>query len=130
MRCSVLELGGMPDHVHILAKVPTIISIAGLVKTIKGCTSNMMGGKLYWQAGYGVFSISRSHVDRVVSYVKNQRRHHVNGTTWPEWEETFAEKDDAGDAVDPSVRQDVRPKPPRPGIDSGISPAIQSMIPK
>ena len=29
-----------------------------------------------WQDGYGVFSVSKSHVGRVVEYIKNQRQHH------------------------------------------------------
>ena len=108
LRCSILAIGGMPDHVHLLVKLPPTVSIAKLVKTIKGCTSNLMGGELYWQAGYGVFSISRSHVDRVVKYIKNQKQHHADGSFWPEWEETFTETDDP--MAESLVRQDARPQ--------------------
>ena len=29
-----------------------------------------------WQEGYGAFSYSNSHVDRVVKYIENQEKHH------------------------------------------------------
>ena len=99
LSATVIALGGVPDHVHLLIRVPTTICIASLVKTIKGCTSNMMGERLYWQAGYGVFSISRSHVDRVFNYIKNQKRHHANNTVWPEWEETYTEEPDETSSI-------------------------------
>lgn len=33
-------------------------------------------GRFSWQEGYGVFSYSHSHIDRVVKYVLNQEAHH------------------------------------------------------
>jgi hypothetical protein len=32
--------------------------------------------KFDWQKGYGVFTYSRSHIDRVVKYISNQEQHH------------------------------------------------------
>ncbi len=34
----------------------------------------------YWQAGYGAFSVSRSQIDSVASYIHDQRRHHATMT--------------------------------------------------
>lgn len=92
--CDVLALGGMPDHVHLLAKVPSSVSAAALAKQVKGVSSRLVservapGSGFGWQEGYGVFSVSRSHVKRVKAYVLNQEAHHATGHTWPEWEET------------------------------------------
>jgi len=33
-------------------------------------------GKFSWQDGYGAFTYSRSHIDRVVKYILNQPEHH------------------------------------------------------
>ena len=30
----------------------------------------------YWQDGYGAFSVSPSHVEAVINYIKNQAQHH------------------------------------------------------
>ncbi|GET26581.1 hypothetical protein NT017_29100 [Prolixibacter sp. NT017] len=37
---------------------------------------NLIPGKFAWQDGYGAFTYSRSHIDRVVKYVLNQPEHH------------------------------------------------------
>jgi len=33
-----------------------------------------------WQDGYGVFTVSRSEIDRVKEYIQNQREHHEKRT--------------------------------------------------
>ncbi|MCC7422210.1 MAG: transposase, partial [Planctomycetaceae bacterium] len=30
----------------------------------------------YWQSGYGAFSVSPSHVDALIEYIRNQEEHH------------------------------------------------------
>jgi hypothetical protein len=37
-------------------------------------------GRFSWQEGFGAFSYSRSHLDRVVKYIANQEEHHHNRT--------------------------------------------------
>jgi hypothetical protein len=36
--------------------------------------------KLYWQEGYGVFSLGSKQLETAVNYVKNQKIHHSQGT--------------------------------------------------
>jgi REP element-mobilizing transposase RayT len=36
--------------------------------------------KFEWQDGYGIFSVSKQNVPRVVEYIKNQREHHTTQT--------------------------------------------------
>ena len=38
-------------------------------------TAKDLGG-FYWQRGYGAFSVSPSHVDPLVQYIKRQQEHH------------------------------------------------------
>jgi hypothetical protein len=37
-------------------------------------------GKFNWQEGYGAFSYSHSHIDRVIKYIVNQEKHHKKKT--------------------------------------------------
>ncbi|HOX86047.1 MAG TPA: transposase, partial [bacterium] len=52
------------------------------LKDIKGSSSawinekGLARGKFVWQAGYGAFSYSHSHVDTVVKYILRQEEHH------------------------------------------------------
>ena len=44
-------------------------------------------GKFNWQEGYGVFSYSHSHIDRVVKYVLNQEGIIIRNTFRQEYHE-------------------------------------------
>ena len=94
--CVVLARGGMPDHVHLLILLPTTITVARLMKQVKGVSSSLardlLGGASHfsWAEGYGVFSLSRNHLPRVIEYVKNQKEHHRNGKLWMLWEQPDA----------------------------------------
>lgn len=97
MRCIVLAVNGIEDHVHAALIIPTILTIADLVKQIKGASSHFVNEVLRpempfkWQGSYGVFTVSRWDVDKIVAYVKNQKQHHADTTLLPEWEETYEE---------------------------------------
>jgi REP element-mobilizing transposase RayT len=81
-RGILLEIGGVPDHVHLLAKFKTDIAVSMMVQKIKGNSSgwvNERPGRMErfeWQAGYGIFSVSESLVDKVRRYIRNQEKHH------------------------------------------------------
>ena len=92
-QCEVPAVGGMPDHVHLLALLSNTITLADLVKHIKGGSSLFVSDKLKpgawfkWQGSYGAFSVSRPQIDKVVQYVRSQKQHHAEGTLWPNAEE-------------------------------------------
>jgi REP element-mobilizing transposase RayT len=78
---TVMTVGGMPDHVHIVARLPTNVSVADAVRTVKSNSSRWMNErsgdmKFGWQRGYSAFSVSQSAVPIVARYVQNQERHH------------------------------------------------------
>lgn len=82
-RGILLEIGGMPDHVHILARFRSDVSIAEMVRLIKANSSKWMNERsdrperFQWQEGYGAFSVSESRVPAVRAYLQNQREHHA-----------------------------------------------------
>ncbi len=77
----VIEIGGIEDHVHILASFHASRSVAGVVGAIKS-NSSRFGKELLdkvdfgWQEGYAGFSVSESNVEKVRRYIRNQRKHH------------------------------------------------------
>ena len=72
----VHEIGGTEDHVHMLIHLPPTIALADAVKEIKASSSKWMGPRFAWQRGYGGFSVSKSSVDAVARYIRNQAAHH------------------------------------------------------
>src|SRR5688572_19306787 len=62
----LLEIGGINDHVHILAKFKPAISMAEMLNKIKANSSKwandhkMKLRKFGWQEGYSAFSVSES----------------------------------------------------------------------
>lgn len=79
-------INGMSDHVHILLGFNPVDSLSELIKEVKRCSSIFINnnkwvrGKFEWQAGYGAFSYSKSHIDVVYKYIENQERHHKKRT--------------------------------------------------
>src|SRR5438105_7646781 len=63
-KCDVLALNGMEDHVHLLVSLAPTISMAGLMKDVKGGSSRFVSEELapgewfQWQGHYGAFSVS------------------------------------------------------------------------
>lgn len=79
-------VNGMPDHIHVFIGLKPSTSISDLVRDIKNNSSNFINsnnwirGKFSWQEGFGAFSYSHSHIDRVFNYIKNQEEHHRKRT--------------------------------------------------
>jgi len=81
-----------PEHVHTLIDLPTNKSIEEVVQLLKGSSSHwinkdrLLRGRFSWGRGYGAFSVSHSHVDRVAAYIANQEEHHRKKTFNQEFE--------------------------------------------
>lgn len=79
---KLLQIGGMPDHVHVLFGMRPVQSLSDLMQDIKGSSSkwinenNFIQGKFSWQEGYGAFSYGKSQVEGVIKYIQNQEIHH------------------------------------------------------
>ncbi|HYJ78645.1 MAG TPA: IS200/IS605 family transposase [Longimicrobiaceae bacterium] len=84
---EVVAFGAMADHVHLLVRLPTTISVASLVQQVKGSTSHLVNQELKvpfkWQGRYGAFTVSKPALPRAREYVLNQEQHHREGTAHP-----------------------------------------------
>ena len=85
-KASLVAVGGMPDHVHLLISLPTTLSISKAMQLIKGSSSKWIHDTFpehrffEWQRGYGAFSIGVSDIERTVNYINNQAFHPENRT--------------------------------------------------
>ena len=78
----VHRVGGVEDHVHMVATLPRTVTQADLLEEIKKHSSRWIKqidsryAAFSWQRGYGAFSVGRRQLDAVVRYVDNQEEHH------------------------------------------------------
>jgi len=86
-RKSVLvEVGGVADHIHLLVSLARDISVAETVRDVKSVSSQWVhqefpGRQAFaWQAGYGAFAVSKSNVEAVRAYIRDQAEHHKTRT--------------------------------------------------
>jgi putative transposase len=86
-------VNGMPDHIHAFIGLKPSMRISDLVRDIKNNSSKFINergfikGKFNWQEGYGVFSYSHSHIEKVYNYILNQEEHHRKKTFKEEYYE-------------------------------------------
>lgn len=89
LRGMVYAVGGVEDHVHVVASVPPSIALSEFIGQVKGNSSHFVNHELKpdyhfsWQGQYGVVSFGGKQLDMVVKYVKNQRQHHGERTAIP-----------------------------------------------
>jgi putative transposase len=77
----LLEIGGIEDHVHLLAKLKPAKSVSEMLRLIKANSSKWANeGKsptrFAWQEGFSAFSVSESQVVAVRRYIRDQVQHH------------------------------------------------------
>lgn len=93
MGSPFVVVGGIDDHVHILFDMGRIHAAKDFVEQIKRESSKFVKSlrpnldKVYWQRGYGIFSVSPTHRESVVQYIKNQEEHHRDKTFLEEYRE-------------------------------------------
>jgi len=92
MYCPFFYIGGVADHVHVLAAVRPSVAPADFMHQLKGSCSRFVSQEFRipfaWQEGYGVFSVSDSLIDTVKAYVLRQKSHHAHQHLQLAWEET------------------------------------------
>jgi putative transposase len=85
-KMKAIAVGGVADHVHILASLPATLSVAKAIQLLKGNSSKWIHetfpklADFAWQEGYGAFSIGISGIEATVAYVRNQEEHHRKRT--------------------------------------------------
>jgi Transposase and inactivated derivatives len=81
-KLTALQVGGIENHIHVLTSSPPSIAPSKIAQFLKGDSSHWIHNefqalnKFAWQDGYGVFSVCKSHAQKVIDYIKNQRYHH------------------------------------------------------
>jgi REP element-mobilizing transposase RayT len=101
LKGHLIEIGGIEDHLHLLANFPPVKAVSDVIRDIKANASrwiNELGevpGKFEWQKGYACFTVSYSQREPVGGYLRNQREHHRKRTFQEEYIE-FLRKHDIG----------------------------------
>ena len=79
-------VGGVRDHLHVLASLPKAMTIVEFVRIIKADSSKWLKtldpsyNRFAWQDGYGAFSVSPSVLKKTIDYIQNQAAHHERRT--------------------------------------------------
>jgi REP element-mobilizing transposase RayT len=78
--CPPVAIGGVEDHVHLLARLGRTTAQAEWVKELKRVSNDWMqkqgAGNFQWQSGYAAFSVSQSSLEAVTNYIRCQEQHH------------------------------------------------------
>jgi REP element-mobilizing transposase RayT len=80
--CQPFVVGGVEDHVHLLASLSRTCAAAEMVKEVKRGSSLWAKERdagmwdFGWQNGYGIFSIGSSQIEDVRRYIAEQEQHH------------------------------------------------------
>lgn len=88
-----IQIGGMPDHVHILTTLPKNSTVPDFVRNLKAESSRWIKTidscyrSFSWQEGYGAFSVSASALPKVIRYISEQYRHHGRKSFLDEYKE-------------------------------------------
>ncbi len=91
LKGHLIEIGGVEDHLHLLANFSPTAALSDVIRDIKANGSrwiNELGqvpGRFEWQKGYACFTVSHSHRDRVRKYIQSQREHHRKQTFQEEY---------------------------------------------
>ncbi len=86
LECQFIKVGGYVDHDHILCRLSRKVTVAKLVREVKRNSSKWIKTKgnyftkFAWQNGYGVFSIGKSEINRMIKYIDIQKGHHLKTT--------------------------------------------------
>ena len=83
-RALILELGMVTTHVHLLVRAHPMTGIPRLLQRLKGASSALAGKELglplehqlRWAQGYTIQTVSRSALDIVAEYVRQQPERH------------------------------------------------------
>ena len=92
-KLTTIQMGGVEDHIHALVMAPPVLAPCEIAKYLKGDSSKWIHETFAdlqdfgWQDGYGAFTVSKSNVPTVVSYIQNQRGHHQTQSFQDEYRE-------------------------------------------
>lgn len=97
----------MPDHVHLLVRLPPAVKVSDFIGQVKGATSHRVNEEirpspqLRWQEGYGVLTLRKDEVEKVTRYIDNQETHHRIGKLSDLLERTEGDADQSEPNIPP-----------------------------
>jgi REP element-mobilizing transposase RayT len=100
----------MPDHVHLLVRLPPTACVSEFIGQVKGATSYRVNEeirpnfKLVWQEGYGVVTLRKDVVEKVSRYIDNQETYHRTGKLSVLLERTEGEEDSVEAEASPPAK--------------------------
>lgn len=84
--CKVYAVDGVVDHVHGLVRINQQLSVAAIMKQVKGNSSHnfnkaeWMAEKFAWQSGYYAFSVSENALKRIIDHILSQKEYHISNS--------------------------------------------------
>ncbi|MFN5217628.1 MAG: IS200/IS605 family transposase [Sphingomonadales bacterium] len=90
---KLMAINGVANHIHLLIGMKPSCRLSDLVKEIKFSSGGFINDKkflkkqFFWQEGSGAFSYSKSAINDVINYIKNQKEHHRKTTFEAEYRE-------------------------------------------
>ncbi len=89
-KATVLAMGVVSTHIHLLVRVEPVTGIPRLVQRFKGGSSRLAELEchtkcLKWANGYSITSVSKGDIPRVLSYLESQFLRHASEAIpgWP-----------------------------------------------
>ena len=86
LKCSVLAINSVADHIHIAVMIPPHVAVAKWVGDAKGLSTYAVNGNFTelesifkWQTGYGVVTFGEKYFHYVERYIARQQEHHQLG---------------------------------------------------
>ncbi len=79
---SLIEIGGIANHVHLLIELSNLDRFTALLRNVKSSSTTWLKQKypdcrfFAWQDGYGSYSVSFSQLERTREYIRKQEEHH------------------------------------------------------
>ena len=99
MKGSLIEIGGVADHVHLLTRISPTKAVSDFIRELKANSSKWLNElddvkrKFEWQKGYSAFTVSYSQTDSVRNYLRGQQEHHRTKTFEEEYVEFLKRHD-------------------------------------
>ena len=96
----LIRHNAMPDHAHLLVRLPPALRISDFLGEVKGATAYRVNRELHpkfklrWQEGYGILSLRKAEMAKVSRYIDEQEEHHRKGTLSTLLETAEIQKDD------------------------------------
>ena len=81
---TLMRIGGMPDHLHILLSLPPQRALSDVMRDLKQSTSKWLKANPHfpqfvkWGEGFAAFTVGRTEKEMIRQYIINQKAHHVS----------------------------------------------------